>query len=126
MARQPKPKCADWSDQRWQSWAVGFAKEEGVIRIGELIEPRSNGSFHIPAYIPFIRQGKSIIIQSGKDPVKAVALLQSLVVRTAVMLPHQSRYVLLDPAGAGIAFPMRRYLPLVRRALAMYAVTWTK
>jgi S-DNA-T family DNA segregation ATPase FtsK/SpoIIIE len=33
--------------------------------------------------------------------------------RTALMLPHQARYTLLDLAGAGVAFPMRRYLPLV-------------
>jgi DNA segregation ATPase FtsK/SpoIIIE, S-DNA-T family len=30
------------------------------------------------------------------------------------MLPHQSRYTLIDPVGSGAAFPMQRYLPFVR------------
>ncbi len=62
LAKEPVHTFAGWSNDRWQSWAVGSAKEEAVIRIGDLIEPRSNGNFHIPAYIPFIGQGKSIII----------------------------------------------------------------
>jgi len=114
LAKVSVPTFAGWSNDRWRSWDVGSAKEEAVIRIGELTESRSDENFRIPAYIPLIGQGKSIIIKSGKDPAPGLALLQSLVVRTAAMLPHQSRYVLFDPAGAGIAFPMRRYLPSVQ------------
>lgn len=114
LAKEHAPTFAGWNNDRWRSWIVGSSKEEAVIRIGDLTESRSDENFRIPAYIPFIGQGKSIIIKSGKDPAKGLALLQSLVVRTAAMLPHQSRYVLFDPAGAGIAFPMRRYLPMVQ------------
>ncbi|HBB89480.1 MAG TPA: DNA translocase FtsK, partial [Blastocatellia bacterium] len=78
-----------------------------------LVEQRSNGAFRIPGYIPFIGLNKTIIISGGKVE-EAAALMQSLIVRTALMLPHQARYTLLDPAGNGIAFPMRRFLPHVQ------------
>jgi DNA segregation ATPase FtsK/SpoIIIE, S-DNA-T family len=110
----PTSTFAGWESDSWRQWDVTSAREETYIRIGDLIEPRTNGDFFIPAYIPFIGQGKTVIIRGGKDPALGAALLQSLVIRTALMLPHQSRYTLLDPAGAGIAFPMRRYLPLVQ------------
>jgi len=65
--------------------------------------------------VPFIGAHKTIIIQSnGTTTEMGVELLQSLLVRTALMLPHQTYYTLLDPATNGLAFPMRRYLPLVR------------
>jgi DNA segregation ATPase FtsK/SpoIIIE, S-DNA-T family len=114
LAQQPVSTLAGWNDSRWQTWDVNSAREETLIRIGDLVEPRTNGKFSVPAYIPFIGKGKTIIIKSGKSPELGLSLLQSLVIRTALMLPHQSRYTLLDPAGAGIAFPMRRYLPQVQ------------
>lgn len=114
LTNEPVSTFAGWNDERWQAWDVSSAREEAVIRIGDLTEPRTNEKFFIPAYIPFIGQGKTVIIKSGKNSARGAALLQSLVVRTALMLPHQTRYTLLDPAGAGIAFPMRRYLPQVQ------------
>ena len=97
---------------------MNTAREETRIRIGDLIESRSNEDFVIPAYIPFIGQGKTVIIKSGRNPERGASLLQSLAIRSALMLPHQARYTLLDPAGAGIAFPMRRYLPQVQENTA--------
>lgn len=114
LKSEPVSTFAGWDSEHWQQWDVLSAKEETFIRIGDLIEPRTNGEFFIPAYIPFIGQGKTIIIKSSNNSSQGAALLQSLLVRTALMLPHQSRYTLIDPAGAGIAFPMRRYLPLVQ------------
>lgn len=114
LKTQPVSTFAGWDTDHWKQWDLASAREETFIRIGDLIEPRTNGNFFIPAYIPFIGQGKTIIVKSSKNPGQGAALLQSLLVRTALMLPHQSRYTLIDPAGAGIAFPMRRYLPLVQ------------
>ncbi|HKR11584.1 MAG TPA: FtsK/SpoIIIE domain-containing protein [Pyrinomonadaceae bacterium] len=85
------------------------------MRAGDLVEQRSNGGFSLPGYIPFIGMNKTIIITGSGDAVQAsAALMQSVLVRTALMLPHQARYTLLDPAGHGIAFPMRRFLPMVQ------------
>jgi S-DNA-T family DNA segregation ATPase FtsK/SpoIIIE len=115
LMTQPVSTVASWNNERWQTWDASTAKEESFIRIGDLIETRTSGGFSMPAYVPFIGQGKTVIIRSGGNTVgHGTALLQSLVVRTALMLPHQASYTLLDPAGSGIAFPMRRYLPLVQ------------
>lgn len=118
LNNEPITTWSDWSDNLWQSWDVNTAREETRIRIGDLIESRSNEDFVIPAYIPFIGQGKTVIIKSGRNPERGASLLQSLAIRSALMLPHQARYTLLDPAGAGIAFPMRRYLPQVQENTA--------
>lgn len=114
LGKDPLSTFSGWNDERWQDWDVSSAKEETFIRIGDLTEQRTNGRFFIPAYIPFIGRGKTIIIRSNDNPAQGANLLQSFVVRTALMLPHQARYTLLDPARAGIAFPMRRYLPQVQ------------
>ncbi len=113
LADRPLPSVAGWGEQGWQSWEAGDSRDESVIRAGDLVEKRSNGSFRVPGYVPFIGLNKTIIISGGKAE-QAAALMQSLIVRTALMLPHQARYTLLDPAGNGIAFPMRRFLPHVQ------------
>lgn len=111
LANQPAPVAAGWNNERWQVWKADTSSEEELIRIGELADE----GFCLPACVPFIGRGKTVILQSRGETVEmGVALLQSLVIRTALMLPHQSRYTLVDPAGHGIAFPMRRYLPQVQ------------
>jgi S-DNA-T family DNA segregation ATPase FtsK/SpoIIIE len=115
LAGRPLTSVAGWDDPQWQSWDASTSDGEAFIRVGNLVEQRSNGGFRIPGYVPFIGQNRTIIISSGGGTVEqGVALMQSLLVRTALMLPHQARYTLLDPAGNGIAFPMRRFLPLVQ------------
>lgn len=103
---------ASWENNDWNELVVKSSEDVRFIRVGQLTHQLFSSSFVVPARIPFIGSNKTFIIRSS-DPQKSLELLQSLVVRTALMFPHQTRYTLLDPAGAGIAFPMRRYLPLV-------------
>ena len=111
----PLATVGGWREGRWETWDAATSREAPVIRVGSLIEQRTNGSLQLPAYAPFIGQNRTIIIRSkGETVSRGAAILQSLVARTALMLPHRTRYTLLDPAGNGLAFPMRRYLPLVR------------
>lgn len=112
LVGRPLPSVAGWGKQEWQSWDPTTSKDESFIRAGDLVEQRPNGGLRIPGYIPFIGLNKTIIISGAAE--QGAALMQSLLVRTALMLPHQARYTLLDPAGNGIAFPMRRFLPLVQ------------
>ena len=113
MSSRSLPSISGWIDPKWQQWEPNVALDEKFIRTGDLIEQRSNGQFRMPGYLPFIGLNRTIII-AGSHVEQAAALMQSLIVRTALMLPHQARYTLLDPAGNGIAFPMRRYLPQVQ------------
>lgn len=111
---RPLVSAADWDDPRWEDWQPDDC-DTGLIRVGTLLESRSNGGFSLPAYLPFIGHHRTIIVTSrSNNSTQGAALLQSLLIRTALMLPYQTRYVLLDPAGNGIAFPTRRYLAQVR------------
>jgi DNA segregation ATPase FtsK/SpoIIIE, S-DNA-T family len=106
-----------WEADAWQSWEPSKALLNDYIRIGSNIESRSNRQFAVPHLAPFIGDNKTLIIVSDDDTAdRAIALLQSLAIRIALTLPHQSRYALIDPVGGGSAFPMQRFLPLVREA----------
>lgn len=107
---------AGWEEaERWEGWEVRQTWESPFVRIGSLHEQRNGNMGIAPGFAPFIGQNRVIIIQTDDNTNEAgLQLLQSLVVRSALMLPHQARYTLVDPAGAGRAFPMRRYLPQVR------------
>jgi S-DNA-T family DNA segregation ATPase FtsK/SpoIIIE len=115
LAARPLASVAGWGEPRWQSWDPATSVAESSIRVGDLLEQRLDGGLRVPGLTPFIGQNRTIIIgSSGDSTEQGAALLQSLLVRTALMLPHQARYTLLDPAGHGIAFPMRRFLPQVQ------------
>ncbi|WP_030008273.1 FtsK/SpoIIIE domain-containing protein [Picosynechococcus sp. NKBG042902] len=104
-----------WETEHWQAWKPSEAYLNDYIRIGEQVESRGNRDFAVPHFAPFIGENKTLIIVSDDHSVDAaIALLQSLAVRIALTLPHQSRFTLVDPVGAGAAFPMQRSLPFVR------------
>lgn len=124
-ARVPLHVAGGWSEKDWARWDPVAATEVlsssprdlvtqlGRIRVGDLMEVTNQKvAFRLTAFAPFIGQYRTLIIRTGEATAAlGQGLLQSLVVRTAMMTPHQSSYVLLDPAGQGRAFPMQRYLP---------------
>lgn len=114
-----------WNTNGWENWQptsieIGNGASEtgfvpGSIRVGDFVETRSNTGFALPAMLPFIGRNRTIVIKTGKGQYeKGLALLQSLLIRTALMLPHQTTYTLLDPAHLGQSFPMRTSLPQVQ------------
>ncbi|MBX2998818.1 MAG: hypothetical protein KF893_09940 [Caldilineaceae bacterium] len=113
---QPPAWVAGWHEmERWERWQAAAALEPPYLRIGDLAEQRNGNHTLAPGFIPFIGQNRTVIIQTNNQTSdQGLQLLQSLVIRTALLLPHQARYTLVDPAGAGRAFPMRRYLAQVR------------
>lgn len=113
LAAHPLPSAAGWDASVWDAWEAAHSRHEFLIRVGDLFEERSNKALRIPGYLPFLGKNRTIII-SGREVEKATSLMQSLIVRTALMLPHQAKYTLLDPSGHGIAFPMRKFLPHVQ------------
>lgn len=117
ISSRPLASVAGWQYDLWENWDPTTSKEDGYIRIGELIEERSDGRYIVPAFLPFIGEGKTIILRCDESSKKLVeSYMQSIIVRTALMLPHQARYTLLDPAGNGLAFPMRKQLANVRES----------
>jgi len=122
---QTADRFLPWGAQQWAGWLPGSfevvdgssatAFIPGTIRIGDLVEARSNGKFQVPAMLPFIGKNRTIIIKTGAGQYdQGLALLQSLLIRTALMLPHQTTHTLLDPAHLGQSFPMRTSLAQVQ------------
>ena len=106
--------AASWSHQAWSAWEGESTPAVLLrhLRYAEMTEQRADVQCVLPAYAPFIGQNRTIIIRSGRGlAAQGKALLQSLVMRTALMLPHQTGYTLLDPASLGSAFPMQGSLP---------------
>lgn len=130
LSQLPAHFSAGWSSLSWDSWFPSVWNPDSaaadptlstysLLRIGDLVEGRQSGAsgFRVPGFVPFIGMNKTIIIVThGEVYAAGIGLLQSLLIRTALMLPHQAAYTLLDPAGNGSAFPMRRHLPVVRES----------
>jgi DNA segregation ATPase FtsK/SpoIIIE, S-DNA-T family len=101
----------DWPEQAWSEWIPASPPPPGVMTVGELSDPEDE-DFRIPAFIPFIGQGATVVIPSTAATAEtALETLQALVLRGAVMLPHQARFTFIDPARQGRGFPMARGLP---------------
>lgn len=125
LAALPQHQYAGWVLEEWNLWEPPVwdaedgpeARTPTLLRVGDYVETRGKlaGKYRVPAFLPFLGQNRTIIIQShGAQNDDALALFQSLLIRSALMLPHQVTFTLLDPAGNGAAFPMRRHLASVR------------
>jgi len=105
-----------WESPAWAQWAPGQATLESRLRVGALSDARAvNDAFRVPVLLPFIGENRTVVIctKGEREREQGLELLQSLALRTAMMLPHQASYVLLDPAGNGAAFLIRKGLPRV-------------
>ena len=118
LEQQPLEIIGSWQDYRWENWNINdnllsSLEHKELIRIGQLVEQRSsNNTFCVPEFAPFIGGNKTIIIRcSNNTRNMGLELLQSLVIRTAILLPYQIRYTFCDPVNNGGAFLMRRSLP---------------
>jgi S-DNA-T family DNA segregation ATPase FtsK/SpoIIIE len=113
---KPLEVWAGWDESSWSAWNPTSFNLESLIRVGEGVESYAEIGQHpqvfckMPILLPFIGGQKAIIIHSQGRDSNGLELLQSLIVRTCVLLPLQARYTFIDPYGAGRAFPMRRSL----------------
>lgn len=138
LAALPLEVAGGWDDSRWRDWplcdSAGKAHVDTmlapVLRYGDreeapatvmrnidpLLNPVANGmsSLRLPLYVPFIGSAKSLLVTG--DPTKSLMVIQSLVMRAAVLLGQQIRFTLLDPHGLGQAFPMQRFLSVRKSA----------
>lgn len=107
-----RPEHAAWEMARWVGWTPDHQRQAGDVRLGAFTEERSGETLAVPVVTPLIGGGRALVVNSaGEGHLEtAIGLLQSLVVRTAVTFPQQARYVLIDPGGNGLAFPMTRHL----------------
>jgi S-DNA-T family DNA segregation ATPase FtsK/SpoIIIE len=102
---------SDWPEDLWERWTPQIMAPPPVVIGGELTDPRG-GDFHMPFPVPFIGQAHTVIVPSSRSDANAAQeLLHALILRTAVMLPHQARFRFIDGATQGRAFPMVKKMP---------------
>jgi len=101
----------DWLEDPWLHWTPQTIVPPSVVIAGELTDSRG-GNFRAPFPVPFIGQGRTVIVPSSRSNADAaLELLHALVLRSATMLPHQARFTFIDAATQGRAFPVARGLP---------------
>jgi DNA segregation ATPase FtsK/SpoIIIE, S-DNA-T family len=104
----------DWNEDAWRNydltlscrvpfWVAGMADEQA----GDSRTP-----FVIPYLAPLLGSKRATKIKG--NGAASQSLMQGLVLQLATMLPYGATFTLLDPSGAGRAFPMQRDLPGVR------------
>jgi len=117
QSQKNKTETWGWDTNKLSLWDISNHHIDPYICIGHLAETRNiRPSYRISAYIPFIGHHKTILIFSDRSEIHSLSLVQSIVLRSALMLPHQTRYSLIDPSGHGTAFPMAGELPLIRES----------
>lgn len=106
-----------WDDPAWRTWQPRTDGPEieqvaTLIRAGHLRETHSGIDLPTTVGLGLIGRERPLVILSRNPQQQqaARALLQSLVVRAAALLPQRARFYLLDPGGQGAAFPMARHL----------------
>ncbi|MBO0708681.1 MAG: hypothetical protein J2P44_09980, partial [Candidatus Dormibacteraeota bacterium] len=106
-----------WNDPDWRCWqpcadTAEIERTASIIRAGHLHDIDAGTGLATIVALELVGRERPVVILSRTPQQQQVAraLLQSLVVRAAALLPHHARFYLLDPAGQGAAFPMARHL----------------
>jgi DNA segregation ATPase FtsK/SpoIIIE, S-DNA-T family len=122
MERRAGAVLFGWNDQLWQTFA-GPPPDAVLteIRIGRYREVKhlsgEGGPPDIPFLIPLLEAAGPLVLQCDeKSKPIARTILQGLLLRTAIAMPSQARFTLLDPAGLGAAYPFRGFIGRVRQA----------
>lgn len=108
-----------WADQAWAGYTGAAHSLLDFIRIGHLNETQAFagevGIQALPAQVPFLGlAGPLLVFCDEASQSTAREMIQSIVLRSAVAMPSEARFTLLDPIGLGSAFPMRGQLARVR------------
>lgn len=117
------PSAFNWKHPIWADVSPsdrGMFLEQirvGGISEGELLPGELEAD--LPVGVPMFEGNGPIIIRHD-DSTKELArnTLQSLLLRTALLMPGRIRFTLLDPTGMGAAYPFRGFLArdVVRQA----------
>ena len=75
--------------------------------------PTEGAPFRMPFTAPFLGSANVTVLTGPADA--TLSLMHAMIVQLATAVPYGATFTLIDPAGAGRAFPMQRSLPHVRR-----------
>ncbi len=104
----------DWSEERWSSHDFRQSHRLPFFSVGTAYESPQEGAaeFPLPVLAPFLGHHHCYRLEGDGDT--TLSLMQALIVQLATTMPYGATITLLDPSGAGRAFPMQRQLPHVR------------
>lgn len=106
-----------WQQSRWQDYSHRIPAAVPFMTCGYKAEEQQS-PFTLPSLIPFIGQNKTIGIPytagNDKDKETKLHVLQNLLERAALMLPHSCTFCLIDPEMLNASFPIQKSLPHVR------------
>ncbi len=104
----------DWSEPAWRTYNLTLSCRVPFWISGMAQEKAGDGRtpFFVPHLSPLLGSHRTTVLK-GK-PSDSQSLMQGLILQLATMLPYGATFTLLDPSGAGRAFPMQRSLPFVR------------
>ncbi|WP_170157070.1 FtsK/SpoIIIE domain-containing protein [Roseimicrobium gellanilyticum] len=104
----------DWSAEAWKAHDFSSSHRAPFWLAGMASEQLGHGGtpYMMPVLMPLLGgQMTTLLKGSAAD---SLALMHGLVLQLATMIPYGATFTLLDPSGAGRAFPMQRSLPFLR------------
>ncbi len=105
----------DWSEEAWRAHDFKLSCRLPVFVAGTLYEQPAESStpFALPYFAPFLGSNRVTVFAGATET--TLSLMHAVILQLAAMLPYAATFTLLDPAGAGRAFPMQRSLPYAPR-----------
>ncbi|MGN1220948.1 MAG: hypothetical protein ACI4TU_08415 [Candidatus Cryptobacteroides sp.] len=85
----------------------------GKLLVGKWVDMKSldegKPEIAVPAYIPFFKDQHAIIIDvDNNTQEKGLSLMKAIIERIYTIIPHYSKFTLIDPVTNGAVFPMKR------------------
>ncbi len=105
------------NDTAWDTYKpiidISAASFPDRILVGKWVDRKfingANPEIVVPAYIPFFRDQHAIIIDvDNNTEEKGLALMKSIIERIYTIIPHYTKFTLIDPVTNGAVFPMKR------------------
>jgi len=111
MQELPPFFWGDWSETAWRAYGFKAAYRTAFLLTGLIRDnfPSTDAPFVVPAFADFARKNQTVVLEGTEE--QTLALMHTLILQLAVLIPYGAVFTLLDPASAGQAFPMRRSLP---------------
>jgi DNA segregation ATPase FtsK/SpoIIIE, S-DNA-T family len=119
LRSEPASCVLGFEDPAWEDHSADEHGPLDRIRLGTINETDlmagETGIHGLAALVPFLAaQGPFLVLCDEASQGLARNLIQALILRTAVTMPAEAKFALIDPIGLGSAFPMRGLLPKVR------------
>ena len=116
VAQLPAPLGASWEPAAWHRWDPIAENLQRDVRYAQMREDRTGEVLALPLSVPVVAGGGVVVRSRRASEAAGDALLRSLILRVACALPHDVRFLLLDPSGLGENYRNVKQLPGVMTA----------